>query len=846
MSSSPYHPSQLSPADPDKSTSDNRQSANSSGSRKRARARVPISCTLCRRKKLKCDKGQPCSNCITRHTTPSCSYAWQNTQNTVLNSLPNLVTSSHQSPGSGRQLLLPSYERSAKIPLSFTPDKHMATREASPAVEGLDNTVRNLEVDELKRRLVKMESAVAAMSNGLAAPVIATPTVPREAPLALQSVLAQNTQQSVTTPKPEVEIKKNRMSYFGPLSSLATVMQDPYLQYLIGKMDSPTRQKFQQVHSDFIRAAVESSSDPSPSQRSMDNSHLAKKARMQQADIMQQVLSNEVYNVNAERSEMFPRLSDRNMCELLIDEFMQSVNKVFPFVNPCELRAQVATLWETKQETSESAVSNDAAANISRKEFLRLTALITMAVRLGCLSRRKESSGSGVPSAAQFGRHLEQYAWRCLRETNYLAKGDITTVQILLSFRIHMFITPEVGDGIDLADASGIIGLLSQAAVTIGLHRDPDLFRRVTPGLTRMWRLLWSEIVFQDTDRALDLSVPFSIHLELSDTDLEKLLPFDFNVPAIEKPSLTFLHSKIKWCTLSRSILSRLLQPNLILSSEEFNSYYQQLSVFEESYLSSFHILLQMFHADPSASVSGPQDSYDLTQKFYLQLQFLRLRQVLLNVYSPPTTEERESVRKLRTRCALTVLDTLVTCLRSRQLFSRFMWLVVPLTLRHYHYAIVLIGSDIIRISLDNPESVSRQDLGIGDGSWATPDLSYRYQDEDLVDLRRLYQAYMKTYELVISYSDEYYAAYRSGLLLSLFNEYIKDQLTIGSAIPKTTISTPSSKDPIKHLEPAISANWDSFFSAFDSLECPDWWNSWSSGLSFEQMIDQGRYSSES
>ncbi|KAK9246634.1 hypothetical protein V1506DRAFT_164279 [Lipomyces tetrasporus] len=810
--------------------SHNRESANSFGSRKRAR--IPISCTLCRRKKLKCDKGQPCSNCITRRTTASCSYAWQNT---VLDSLPNLVTPSHQSPGSGQQLFVPSYERSAKIPLSFTPDRHMSTSEASPAVVGLDDTMRDLEVGELKRRLLKMESTIAAMSNGSAAPVIVTPTVSREAPLALQSLPAQNTQQSVTAAKPEVEIKKNRMTYFGPLSSIATVMQDPYLQYLIGKMDSPKRQKFRQVHADFIRAAVESSSDPSQSQSSRDNSRSAIKARIQQADVMSQVLSHEMYNVNAERSEMFPRLSDRNMCVLLIDQFMQTVNKVFPFVNPCELRAQVTMLWETKQETSKSAVSNDAAASISQKEFLRLTALITMVVRLGWLSR-KEWTGSVLSSSTQFGRHMEQYAWRCLRETNYLAKGDMITVQILLSFRIHMFITPEVGDGIDLADASGLIGLLSQAAVTIGLHRDPDLFRRITPAFTRMWRLLWSEIVFQDTDRALDLSVPFSIQLELSDTDLEKLLPFADNVPAIEKPSLTFLHSKVKWCTLSRSILSRLLQPNLMLSSEEFNNYYQQLAVFEESYLSSFHILLQMLHADPSASVSSPQDSYDLTQKFFLQIQFLRLRQVLLKAYSPPTAEERELARKLRTRCALTILDTLVTCLRSRQLFSRFLWLVVPLTLRHYHYAIVLIGSDIIRISLDSPESVSRQDLGIGDGSWATPDLSYRYKDEDLVDLRRLYQAYMKTYELVIAYSDEYYGAYRSGLLLSLFNEYIKDQLTIGSASSKTT--TPSSKDSIEHLEPVNNVNLDSFFSAFGSFDSPDWWNNWSSGLSFEQMID--------
>lgn len=43
----------------------------------RKRNRVPLSCYPCRTKKLKCDRGHPCSNCVKRDGTSasSCSYA---------------------------------------------------------------------------------------------------------------------------------------------------------------------------------------------------------------------------------------------------------------------------------------------------------------------------------------------------------------------------------------------------------------------------------------------------------------------------------------------------------------------------------------------------------------------------------------------------------------------------------------------------------------------------------------------------------------------------------------------------------------------------------------------------
>lgn len=41
---------------------------------KRTRRRIPVSCTLCHTRKLKCDRQKPCSSCQMRGEAPKCNY----------------------------------------------------------------------------------------------------------------------------------------------------------------------------------------------------------------------------------------------------------------------------------------------------------------------------------------------------------------------------------------------------------------------------------------------------------------------------------------------------------------------------------------------------------------------------------------------------------------------------------------------------------------------------------------------------------------------------------------------------------------------------------------------------
>ncbi|EQL28822.1 hypothetical protein, variant [Blastomyces dermatitidis ATCC 26199] len=58
----------------------------------RKRNRVPVSCAPCRSRKLKCNRGMPCENCVKRSDAPSCTYAQPKTRKKPVNSKDSPVT----------------------------------------------------------------------------------------------------------------------------------------------------------------------------------------------------------------------------------------------------------------------------------------------------------------------------------------------------------------------------------------------------------------------------------------------------------------------------------------------------------------------------------------------------------------------------------------------------------------------------------------------------------------------------------------------------------------------------------------------------------------------------------
>lgn len=84
---------------------------NSDAPKKNRRRRKPINCSFCRRRKLKCDRKQPCSNCIRRNIQASCVYAAES----------SLSSSSSSHP----------YNNATDSPLSSSSSSHPRTNQTS-------------------------------------------------------------------------------------------------------------------------------------------------------------------------------------------------------------------------------------------------------------------------------------------------------------------------------------------------------------------------------------------------------------------------------------------------------------------------------------------------------------------------------------------------------------------------------------------------------------------------------------------------------------------------------------------------------------------------------------------
>ncbi|KAK7204917.1 hypothetical protein BZA70DRAFT_278683 [Myxozyma melibiosi] len=851
----------------------------------RKRRRIPVSCAVCRQRKLKCNRMQPCSGCVRHGTVDLCVYAvkpWiaQNLPGAVAtispsssSSSPSSVPATHLPDNYGYSAAIPGTQtfsmtrspgKTSQRPLTDSPmhqqnQQHLSERlpglQRSPqpgsvalpsysnsqvshisnqdsyrtasAVQSIQDEIAGVqkatsglsggmaplqEYNELKNRMERLESMIQRFGGSggqllpgnnndhsiklppirddLQSSASEGPAVNSESPRT-GATAGTASQPYVFAPEPRlrahVTVKKNRFSFHGPFTAVTACKHDAYLAKYMACDDM---KKAKSPFKKMLKEKKHSAGRP---------------GKHEQLAPETEEMIRETLDTNADLAKMFPRLEHRDLCEYLITRFLQTINLVFPIVHPTSFRAAMMKYWEQKWKFQNGTAAKPAPTDTTskayamdkklhklnkcssqRKEHMRGTALMAILLKLGRMACgpnwTPSKAGFDDKYAPLFEYRLKDFAWKCLNETSYLQKSDFVALQVLLGIRVHNMLASEVTEGPDTCDSGSFSGLLCQVALTMGLHRDPDQFPQVPPDLADAWRIMWAEILSVDTDRSLCIAVPFAISTEMSDTLVDKLRPFQLVATASEQPSVHFLHCKVQFNMLARSILSRLLLPDLELQKTEFDQHMAWLSAFEEKNLSSFQLLVEMINADTDPAVSGPQDSYDLTQKYILQLQFLRLQLSLLRSYAPKDEAEQRRVFIDRLRCAEKLLDTIVTCTRRPQLFSGFMPLIIPLSLRHFPAHLITIYIGILRQIGEQPASVAGLQGIVTDENWRTPDMAFKYDDRTVCDIKRLYQTASKICSWIESESETNYSALRMFPLARTYLEACKDAISKGGS----------------------------------------------------------------
>ncbi|KAK7204912.1 hypothetical protein BZA70DRAFT_310788 [Myxozyma melibiosi] len=878
---------------PDESTTDSKPV--------RKRRRLPVVCAICRQRKLKCDRNQPCSACVVHNTVALCTYVarpWAadhivykpKKRSSTATASPGLATETG-APGSQTQATLPPIAPKPlgyiSAPISIPPpadglsSRGMQPVFASPTrpnsstltevgttaptvaphppplYSSAPNTVHATpvvplsdpratpEYTQLQMRMERMEKMLNQLSrSGVAIPGMDTlindsqsqppqqqpqlqqsqaqaqPQQPPQQQLQQQQLQQQQLQQQLQQQQqqqqqhqgsapvplsamdmrvllPEMSIKKNRLIYFGPLSGVAAIREDEFIKVFLDKVDKAKKLiSSKQPNLPAAAAHKKKKTIPASGPQKGHTSHDTAIQSLTYIPDDKKAYVDEIFNVRADPVDLFPRLELRPICEFLIDRFFQSTNLMFPVVNPAVFRSDMTKYWKAKSlaiHERDTEGKRDAKPfwMSTRKNDMRGAALFAVMLRLGrlCLPPEWKPSDAGFDDshAVLFGPRLQAFVWSCLRETNYMGKPNLLVAQVLICIRIHQIVAPEDGDGSDGSDAAGFLGMLCQVGMSMGLHRDPSQFPGMPHNVADLWRMLWSQMVILDTYRSQDLTLPFSIPLEMCDTSLTAIRNFSDSVSQYEHISTPFIHAHIEWALLARGILGRLMRPGFVLSYEEFDQMMSKMNDFEESYLSSFQSLISFIQVD--AAMSGPQDSYNLMQKFLIQLLFLRLQLSLLRSFAPKNIESAEQFRRARLRCALKMLDTMATCLNHTRLFNGFEWLLVPFSLRNFLYPVALVLNGILKAYYANPAGAvippvppgSSKEDDSKDERWLYPDMAFQYDDRTVCDIHRLYQAFVKTYAWIKKLSSTYYGAYKPGLVVRVLVDYARHEVVGGA-----------------------------------------------------------------
>ncbi|KAK9238643.1 hypothetical protein V1525DRAFT_400614 [Lipomyces kononenkoae] len=795
------------------------------------RRRIPVVCAVCRQRKLKCDRNQPCSACVAHETTAMCTYAvkpWTN------GSLPGRQSkTSHPSPSRPLKptihkksqpsgvAAIPSVETASETfdnpPPAKKERRHKESVDLKSTPEYTELQMRMERMEGILQRLGQSGASVAGVDEELSqilnvptpvsnaqlysrvpSAVMNSPATTIETRSSVESQPVSSVSASAMDMRvvhPEISIKQNRLAYFGPLSGVAAIREDEFINNCLDKVHKAKKILARKAQESRAAGLSRQMTGPEKGHTSHDTA-TPKNVSYIPPDMKDWVEA--VFSVTADAIDLFPRLEHRPICEFLIDRFMQTINIMFPIVDPAAFRSDMLKFWRAKEllakdrekDGTSSAYRGKPFWMSTRKNDMRGAALFAVLLRLGRLSLPPdwEPSNAGFDNSLTvlFGPRLQAFAWSCLRETNYMGKANLVVAQVLLGMRVHQMIAPEDGDGSDGSDSAGFLGMTCQVAMSMGLHRDPSLLRGMVPSLVDTWRILWSQLVILDTYRSLDLALPFAIPLEMCDTALGRIHQFPDKVAAYEQFSQTFMHTHIKWALLARTILSRIMRPDYVLSMNDFQSLADELNQFEESHLSSFQSLISVVQVDNA--VSSLQDSYNLIQKFILQLLFLRLQLSLLRSYAPSDLVTAETFRRARLQCALKMLDTVATCMYHRRLFNGFEWLLVPFSLRNFFYPLALVMNGLFKAYYANPNITlppippGKENEGeeVKDERWLTPDLSFRYDDASICNVHRLYQAFVKTHMWIKLFRDTYYGAFKCSTNVRVFAEYVRHEIVGG------------------------------------------------------------------
>ncbi|ONH69798.1 Heme-responsive zinc finger transcription factor HAP1 [Cyberlindnera fabianii] len=453
----------------------------------RKRARVPNSCTVCRKRKVKCDKAKPaCGQCTKRNTVDTCTYE----------EFPWRVLSQEAVPDVSRQELM-------KIVSSL--------RNIETALKGSDTSLFTTLGDSTRP------------SRSLTRPYNPSEQVQiyDYMPFIVPFIL-----------------RKCRIEHYGALSPAYSIKQDPHLR-ILWLYTWSSFEKNMGNYTGFIASSSAISNQPSESSGqhvSKDLSILLSQYRfMRQKKATQKIECRTIKDTKASLAELVtpllpPRWAVKELCNIyfdrmhaicpILDRKMFMENQLPHLIGPWDGPDQIQVIIPPAKSNTPLAYPD-----IVLCELLVVVGLTNM-----CIQQDQYESVPHLKLMRNYNTGIFQaIAKRCIDNNYNMTRKpySLCLIQLLVLLKYYNHFCPEDDDVSDQSEGRILMGTIYSLAMTMGLHIDPATTALTWgsgshfPVYERLARRIWHHILHMDAMTAATVgALPLCQSEDIYNTDL--------------------------------------------------------------------------------------------------------------------------------------------------------------------------------------------------------------------------------------------------------------------------------------------------------------------------------------
>lgn len=502
----------------------------------RKRHRISVVCGFCKKRKVKCDKGNPCSTCI-KYGNLECHYHIQGVDvvNNKVNDAEYIVQDELQ--------ILKAKIRNLEETLTTSNESYNE-----------DSSIHNSSKNVLSQPS-KLENGISCFGgyNPVASP---DETI--------------NFYEGYTAVLDGEPVKRRN---FGPLAWLSLIKVDPALTMLWsfihskklqklnscmtegnGSCSSPEKQFRERESNDAGVNDLTPYKDEPQSQvfapklipsSSNTRNKINEKAMLLGLTFYDGGIDEELKLI--EKIELV--LPNKRIIWKLIERFFTHLYPFFAIIDGLYFKSLITQLLGPESFDDEKISK----LKVEKRLDFAYLGLLLIVLRLSYLSlfsnittlnEAKSYSNDPSPQAQEFRYLLNNpididvidVAQLCLNQFDLLRKANMAIMQLALFTRLYHMYAPEDGDGSDGGDSQVFTGMLIQMAISMGLNRDPDNFpdQFNDEKTNNLGRKIWYLLLVNDMNNAMAMGYPMSTSIEIFDTKVPYYKNGNGNINDIE------------------------------------------------------------------------------------------------------------------------------------------------------------------------------------------------------------------------------------------------------------------------------------------------------------------------